>query len=133
MLPFFRTGVLSMTIEAAITQLDSLKHNTYSSKDKVLWLSRLDAMVKKHILDTHEGVVPAFTGYDDTTDLQTSLLVPAPFDDMYIKWLEAQIDYTNGEYDKYNQSITVFQKIYDSYANFYNRIHMPIATNIKYF
>lgn len=123
-----------MKIIDAINGIDSLKHNTYTKRDKVGWLSRLDAMVKKHIIDTHEGADEVtFTGYDDSTDLQAELLVPAPFDEMYLRWLEAQIDYTNGEYNKYNQSMLMFKAAYDGYANYYNRNHMPIGKSFKYF
>ena len=123
-----------MKISEAISRLDSLKHNTYTQSDKVDWLSRLDSMVKKHIIDNHEGAeTVTFTGYDDSTDLQTELLVPEPFDEVYLRWMEAQIDYANGEYSKYNQSIQMFKADYDSYANYYNRNHMPLGKSFKYF
>ena len=123
-----------MKIIEAISRLDSLKHNTYSQSDKVEWLSRLDSMVKKHIIDTHEGAGKVtFTGYDDTTDLQTELLVPEPFDEVYLRWMEAQIDYTNGEYNKYNQSIQMYMAAFNAYANHYNRNHKPIGKSFKYF
>ena len=123
-----------MTISEAISRLDSQKHNTYTQSDKVDWLSRLDSMVKKHIIDTHEGADEVtFTGYDDSTDPQTELLVPEPFDEVYLRWMEAQIDYTNGEYSKYNQSILMYKAAYDSYANYYNRNHMPLGNSFKYF
>lgn len=123
-----------MKIIEAITRLDSLKHNTYTEADKIIWLSRLDGMVKKHIIDTHDGAEDViFTGYDSETDLQTELLVPAPFDEIYIRWLEAQIDYANGEYDKYNNAILMYQAAYNAYANYYNRNHMPKGTTFKYF
>ena len=123
-----------MKIIEAINRIDSLKHNTYSNNEKVAWLSRLDSMVKRLIIDTHEdGEDITFTGYDDTTDPETELLVPAPFDEMYLRWLEAQIDYTNGEYDKYNNSILMYQTAYDGYANYYNRNHMPKGKKMKFF
>ena len=123
-----------MKIIEAINQIDSLKHNTYSQRDKILWLSRLDSMVKRLIIDTHEGGEDViFTGYTETTDPETELLVSAPFDEMYLRWLEAQIDYANGEYGKYNNSILMYQTSYDGYANYYNRNHMPKGKSIKYF
>ena len=123
-----------MKIIEAINRIDSLKHNTYTQNEKVAWLSRLDSMVKRLIIDTHEdGDDITFTGYDDTTDPETELLVPAPFDEMYLRWLEAQIDYTNGEYDKYNNSVLMYQAAYDGYANYYNRNHMPKGKKIKFF
>ena len=123
-----------MKIIEAIDTIDHQKHNTYSEKEKIGWLSRLDSMVKRLIIDTHEGGEEiTFTGYDENTDLETELLVPAPFDEMYIRWLEAQIDYTNGEYDKYNNSILMYQSAYDGYANYYNRNNMPKGKKIKFF
>ena len=123
-----------MTIREAIERIDSHKHNIYSQNDKIMWLSRLDSMVKTLIIDAHEGGDGVkFTGYDDKTDLNTELLVPAPFDEVYLRWLEAQIDYSNGEYDKYNNAIVMYQTSYDGYANYYRRTHMPKRTAIKYF
>ena len=123
-----------MKIIEVINRIDSLKHNTYTQNDKVAWLSRLDSLIKRLIIDTHEGGEKVtFTGYDDKTDLNTELLVPAPFDEMYLRWLEAQIDYHNGEYDKYNNAVLMYQTAYDGYANYYNRNHMPLGKKIKYF
>lgn len=122
-----------MTIIEAINKLDDLKHNTYTQSNKVEWLSRLDAMVKKFIIDTHEGEEVTFNGYDDSTDTSTELLVPAPFDEVYLLWMEAQIDYYNGEYEKYNNSIDMFNTSYNSYQNYYNRTHMPKGKKFKFF
>ena len=123
-----------MKIIEAINQIDSLKHNTFSQDNKVAWLSRLDSMVKKHIIDTHEGDEVTFTGYDSLTDLQkTELLIPAPYDEVYLRWMEAQIDYYNGEYEKYNNAIEMFNTAYEGYQNYYNRTHMPKGKRFKYF
>lgn len=117
-----------MKIIEAINQLDSLKHNTYSQDDKVRWLSRVDGMVKRHIIDTHEGADKVtFTGYDEITDINTELLIPAPYDEAYLRWLEAQIDYANGEYGKYNNSIMMFNASFEDYAKYYARNHMPVS------
>lgn len=122
-----------MKIIEAINRIDSLKHNTYTESDKLAWLSRLDAMVKKHIIDTHEGDEVTFTGYDDMTDLQTELLIPAPYDEVYLRWMEAQIDYHNGEYEKYNNAMDMFNTAYEGYQNYYNRTHMPKGKKFKFF
>ena len=122
-----------MKIIEAITRLDALKFNTYTQSDKVEWLSRLDNMVKKHIIDTHEGAEGVtFTGYDDNTDPQTELLVPVPYDEMYLRWLEAQIDYHNGEYDKYNNAIIMFNTAYEAYQAFYTRNHLPLIRGRRF-
>jgi hypothetical protein len=123
-----------MTIIGAINHLDAVKPNGYSQTEKIKWLSNLDGIVKTEIIDTHEGAeVATFNGYDEHTDLNTELLVPHPYDEVYIRWLEAQIDYANGEYGKYNNSITMYNIAYAAYERYYNRTHMPIAKRFTHF
>ena len=123
-----------MKIIEAISAIDALKQNTYTQSDKVAWLSNVDSKVKRLIIDTHEGGEEVtFTGYNDATDLETELLVPAPYDEVYLRWLEAMIDYNNGEYGKYNNSINMYNTAYAGFQNHYNRTHMPKGESIKYF
>ena len=123
-----------MTIADVIQMVDSLKPNSYSELEKIAWLSKLDATIKKEVIDTHEGGEEiAFAGYDENTSLDTELIVKAPYDDIYPPWVESRIDYFNGEYAKYNNSITVFNTAYDSFVKAYNRDYMPKGTKIKYF
>ena len=115
-----------MKIFEAINRINALMHNTYSQPDKVEWLSRLDTMVKQQIIDTHEGSENVtFSGYTAATPVDTVLLVPAPYDEVYLRWIEAQIHYHNGEYDKYNNAIIMFNTDFGAYAAYYNQNHMP--------
>lgn len=123
-----------MTIMGAINHIDEVKPNGYSQTEKIMWLSTLDGIVKAEIIDTHEGGdgVP-YKGYNEMTALTQELLIPHPYDDVYIKWLEAQIDYANGEFGKYNNTITAYNKALSDFERAYNRTHMPIGKKIKYF
>ena len=122
-----------MKIIEAIQMVDALKPNNYSQEDKIGWLSTLDGIIKREIIDTHEGGgAITFNGYD-MSSLETELLIPAPYDDIYIKWLEAQIDYANGETKRFNNSITMYNTAYSAFSRYYNRNHMPIGTSIKFF
>ena len=123
-----------MTIQEAITQTDDLKPNYYSDEQKIRWLSRLDKQIRLEIIDTHEGAPEeAFSGYTAETDTDTVLLVPEPYDEVYIHWLQTQIDLNNAEYEKFNNSNMLFAAAYSSYANAYNRSHMPKETRVRYF
>ena len=123
-----------MTIIEAINRIDILKPNTYTQVEKIKWLSSLDGIIKTNIIDTHEGgdeVV--FEGYTENTSLTTDMLVKAPHDDIYLKWLETWIDYTNGEYAKYNNSAQAYNDAYSAFERYYNRTHMPKGNKIKFF
>lgn len=122
-----------MTIGEAIAKINSIKPNTYKSEEKIYWLSKLDGMITEEILHRYCcGESATFDGYTPDTALDTVLLVPSPFDDLYIKWLEAQIDYASGEYSRYNNSITAYNTAFSEYAKNYNRTHMPKACYFKF-
>jgi hypothetical protein len=117
-----------MTIAEVISKIDALKPNTYTPEDKVDWLSTLDARVMSQIIQTHESKGPRFFyGYDSIADQETELLVPAPYDEMYLRWLEAMIDYHNSDDDRYNNAIMLFNNAYEGYKKHYTRTHMPLS------
>lgn len=118
-----------MTISEAIARIDSLKPNTYSVKQKICWLSDLEAMVKQLVIDTQEGGdrLP-FDGFHDNTDTQTQLFLYAPFDMAYIYWLEAQIHYANEDIDMYNSAILMFNSSFSEYKADYKRNHVSKGT-----
>ena len=122
-----------MTIAEVISKVDALKPNTYAPEDKVSWLSNLDARVKSQINDAHECNGPIyFYGYDSLCDMETELLVHAPYDEMYLRWLEAMIDYHNSDDDRYNNAIILFNNAYEGYKKHYTRTHMPISKGNRF-
>ena len=123
-----------MTVQEAINQVNDLKPNYYSDEHKIRWLSRLDKQIRKEIIDTHEDAPEEeFTGYDTETDTTTVLLVPEPYDEVYIHWLAAQIDLNNAEYERFNNDNALFAAAYNAYASAYNRDHMPKGSTVRYF
>ena len=122
-----------MKIVEAISKVDALKPNTYNPEDKIEWLSTLDSRVKSQIIDAHEGGEKVlFRGYDSTTDQETELLVPAPYDEMYLRWLEAMIDYHNSDDSRYNNAIILFNNAYEGFKRYYTRTHMPISNGNRF-
>ena len=114
-----------MTRMEAVNRIDAVKPNAYGQEEKLRWLSVLDGIVKKEIIDTHEGA--------ETALCETELLAPHPYDGMYIHWLEAQIDYAGGEYGKYNAAMAMFQAVYEAFEKYYHRSHKPIAKEFAHF
>ena len=123
-----------MKIIEAINAIDALKPNGFSQMEKIRWLSTLDGIIKKEILDVHEGGEEAsFVPYDETTAADTQLLASEPYGpDLYVKYLENQIDYYNGETEKYNNSLLMYQSAYLAFARWYSRSHRPLGQKRKY-
>lgn len=122
-----------MKIGEAITTLDELKANTYTQQNKIVWLSRLDKMVTENVLRHYVGNEEfEFEGYDQSTDLETELLMPEPFAEAYIRYMSAQIDLHNADYEEYNNTVELFNDMYQQFKNWYNRNHTAIIAT-KYF
>ena len=113
-----------MTIIEAINKADALEHNAYSQEDKIEWLNRVDNWVKRMVLDTHEPAVE-FTGYDTSTPLNTELLIYEPYSEAYIHYIHTQIFLHNGEYDRYNNAASLYNKALQEFMDDYNRAHKP--------
>lgn len=123
-----------MTAGQAIKSIDELKPNAYSQSRKYIWLYELDAQIKDRLIDTHElNADESAPELPEEYDADTVLLVPTPYDAMYIHWLEAQIDYANNEYRKFNNSNSMFQADFSEYAGRYNRTHMPKGSKPIYY
>lgn len=123
-----------MTILEAISRVDSLRHNTFSQAEKIGWLSQADALVWEELHRTHEGADgQTFSGYDPGTPLDQPLLVPAPYDELYLHYLEAQMDYYHAEFDRYNRSMAMYQAVRSAFVNHYNRTHLPLGQRFRYF
>lgn len=113
-----------MTIIEAINRVDESKPNVYDQATKIGWLSQLDGQIKK-LMDGYRGNDTSFFfGYDAGTSLETELLAPAPYDQMYLRWLEAQMDLCNGEIDRFNVSISLYNTEYQAFADDYSRNHV---------
>lgn len=67
-----------------------------------------------------------FRGYNADTDQRTQLLVPEPYAyDVYVNYLCACIDRENGEMEKYNNSIIMYNAGFTNFAMQYNRTNKP--------
>lgn len=117
----------NMTINGAISAIDARYLNTLPRPDKVKYLSKLDHLIAKNITSTQ------FNGYTDETSGDTELLVGEPYTDIYIFWLQGWIDYWNGEYDKYNSAMLMYQSLYDAFAKDYAANHKGKTTQIKFY
>lgn len=111
-----------MTINEALHRINNIKPNSYSESEKIKWLSTLDGLVSTEILEATEET---FKEYSEDKDLNTTLLIPAPYDEVYLYWLEAKINYWNGEYGKYNNSMEMYNEALSNYAKYYNRTCKP--------
>jgi len=88
-----------MTIRDLLNKINKEKPNrpnSFSEADLIAFANELEAEVADQL-----GMSEAPQYMDNHTDLDIDLLVPAPYDRLYVSYVKAQIDYANEEYDSY--------------------------------
>ena len=114
------------TLQQALTRIDAICPNAWDETAKLLWLNECESMIQTRIL----GVAPEqCITYDADTDRSTALLVPAPFDRLYVYYVIAMCDYAAHETAHYADSMMLFNAALDEYAKWYQRANgaAPIA------
>jgi hypothetical protein len=132
----------TMTINDILTQVDEIQPNTYDENIKIAWLSELDGRIFNDVILTHEHdlvedeegnlVEPEFVAYDENSENE-ELIIPNTYADIYRHWLFAQIAYSNGEVDRFNNSMVMYNSSLKEYYDWYNRNNLPIQKPLKVF
>lgn len=112
-----------MTIIEAISQADDLYRNNFSTKQKVIWLSRCEAQIYHDVIDRYEGGADSFPGFTEETDTRTELIMPQPYDEGYIHYLIAQIANGYEEFDRYNNAIAIFNSRIEGFEKWWQKDH----------
>ena len=118
---------------------DEINPNTIDEATKIEWLSQLDGMIKSELLDNFarndtDADVSEFSGYTEDVPRTTVLLVPYPYDDIYVNYLVAQVFLMMGENSKYNNYAMMYEGEKETYEQYYSRTHKPNKTkHFNYF
>ena len=119
-----------MTIMEAIANADTLKPNQIDKVIKIKWLSELDGRIKNEIIDSY-GKGEVFTGYTEKKSRDTVLIVPEPYDSLYIDWLIWHIEESYNEQGNANNTYSKFENTFEAYKRWYIRTHRHDAPRIK--
>lgn len=120
-----------MTINEICAEIDEQKPNHYSDAIKIRWISVLEGRIFNEIILTHELAEKVeFNGYTQS-DIDTELIVPDTYADVYKYYVFAMIDSANGENNHYANDMQLFNEAWQSYAAYYNKNNMPIGKPLK--
>ena len=113
------------TLQQALTRIDAICPNAWDETAKLLWLNECESMIQTRIL----GTAPEqCITYGADTDRSTKLLVPAPFDRLYVYYVIAMCDYAAHETAHYTDSMMLFNAALDEYAKWYQRTNGATAS-----
>ncbi len=113
------------TLQQALKRIDTICPNAWDDAAKLLWLNECESMIQTRIL----GIAPGeCVTYDANSDRSTVLLVPAPFDRLYVYYVIAMCDYAAHETAHYADSMALFNAALDEYAKWYQRTNGAAAS-----
>ena len=117
-----------MTLELALSLAERARPGIMSQAEMIFVISSLDKRVKAQVLDLHEGShAEGFSGYTSITPGQTELLIPDSYAEIYIRRIEAECDYKSGEIERYNNSATLFNELWESFVSYWKLTHRPLG------
>lgn len=117
-----------MTIYEAIAMADSLRDNTMPTNVKIGWLRNVDQTIYKELIRGREGEGEVTYPNYGEEDLDKELLVPSPYDMLYVFRLEAEICYAFGEIKKQANALIRYNELISSYAAKYIQEHRQTDT-----
>lgn len=99
------------TMNTVIEYVDRMKPNVYSDDDKYRWINTVEGLVSHEVHNEPDYSLP--------DDADAPLLIPAPYDEIYILYVFAMIDFHNSEYNAYNNTVLLFTERLNQYKTWY--------------
>lgn len=129
-----------MKVSEMIAKFDNLRPNQIEDGTKREWLSDLELLLINEVVLTHE--VPVWVAehemykryletegreslIDEHSDVE--LMLPLPYaTDVYFWWMSSKTDLIEGNTDKYQNDMQLYNNALLTYKDYYNRTYMPV-------
>ena len=106
-------GQIRLSVDDVIASVDALKPNAYTEAQKTAWITEIDGKISLEIHRLKEYRPAA------------KLVVPRPYSRLYELYAIAQINFHDGDYDSFANSMVMFNSALDDYAKHYQRTKTP--------
>lgn len=107
-----------MTIENCMKLVDAMMPNGVEPSVKLRFLGEIEGKVRVELL----GESPDETvDFNEDTPAGTMLCVPHPFDQLYLLYVMAMMDYVGGYTSRYENGAAMFNTAYQSYGKWLKR------------
>lgn len=114
------------TLKSVIEYVDEIKPNAFSNEAKTQWVNECEGLVQTEVLllaDTE------LISYSYNTDKDKELLVKHPHVKIYWAYLTAMVDFANGEYNKYQNTMQMFNAFFGEYMRWFALWYHPADTH----
>lgn len=112
------------TIQEIIDRVDEMKPNAFTEQRKLQWIEELDGKIALDVMLMSVEDAGQFR-YSYPEDMDSEPLVRFPHDSIYELWLAAQIDFANGEYNKYQNTMEQYNAHYGAFVRWFAATYEP--------
>lgn len=118
-----------MTLKQAIDRTNLLKPNTFSNDQKTDIITSAEGNIRA-IINGIEGTDVPNVKYKYANDENVSLIAGSPYDDLYLFYLSAMIDFWNQEYAGYQVAMAQYNNLLSEFRKYYKPAKTPEPTQI---
>lgn len=142
-----------MTVAGIIEQYNNERPNQVDDSTKLNWLKKLEKMIINEVIISHEHDLEdnskltltvsgstlhitnagSLTHHIDSFDMDSDLLVPEPYDDLYIYFLDQRIALQNNDKTRFNTATTMYNNALLQYQQYFNRTYPTIRRQKRLF
>lgn len=109
-----------MTIYECILFVDSIEPNAYTVDQKTRWVRECEGKIYTQLF----GMQPlGFPWGNPFSYMYEELMLPAPWNKVYYRYLQAMIHYANGEYDRYAASMQLFNEAWGELNRWFGGVY----------
>lgn len=113
-----------MTIQEIIAAVDQNCPNAFDMKTKVQWIAALDGKIALDVMLMDPAEAQQFR-YRLPEALKMEPVVPFPHDDLYELWLNVKIHAAQGETERYQNALVLYNAAYKNYVRWFAHTYAP--------
>jgi len=111
-----------MSLEELFAYVGDVKPHAFSETVLTMWLNEIETRLQREVLLLDPVELMAYRWPEDR---KTVLLLDPPHDAIYRHYLEAMIDYANGEYSKYQNTMEMCNDRWDAFVGAFAAAYRP--------
>lgn len=116
-----------MTVNELIARFNDERQNTETPDNLIARIRQLEEVVLEDVILTHENKIEEPEHYFDDWGVTSQLLIPVPYIDAYINYLDMYVQLKLNQLGRYNNASALFNNAYIAYQQWYNRTHKPLS------
>ena len=106
-----------MTASEAIARAKEIRQGSIGYSQYLSWLNVIEGRVQTELLEKNTDEVIKYTEETDASEL----IIPHPYDEVYIFYLCAMTDFANEEMELYSADAQAFDSRFEDFKKYYSK------------